>query len=71
MWPGADLWLSLCCRLATVFREAPYEQQQILEMPSVRDRLKRERDILKETLNYLSATTALKAALSDIDTKKE
>lgn len=40
-------------------------------MPSVRQRLNRERDILKETLNYLSATVALKAALSDIDTKPQ
>lgn len=55
----------------TVFREAHLEQQNILEMNTARARLYRERDILRETLKYLSATVALKSALSDIDSTKE
>ena len=49
-----------------MFREAPFEQQGILEMPSARQRLGREAAVLRETLSYLSATTALKDALKDV-----
>jgi len=43
------------------------EQQKLLEMPSVKQRLDREKELLKGTLDYLSATSALKGALGEMD----
>jgi Lon protease-like protein len=46
--------------VASTFEGAPLEQQALLELTDTRERLKRERTTLKNTLNYLTAATALK-----------
>mmetsp|Transcript_35632 Transcript_35632/g.42914 ORF Transcript_35632/g.42914 Transcript_35632/m.42914 type:complete len:324 (+) Transcript_35632:254-1225(+) len=46
------------------------EQQRLLEMTSARERLEREQDVLATTLKYLSARSALKNALSDVEPEK-
>ena len=55
--------------MMNVFAEHPSEQQQMLDMTRARERLERARSVLRETLSYLSATSALKSALSDIEKK--
>lgn len=56
--------------MMNVFAEHPSEQQMMLDMTSARERLERARSVLRETLSYLSATSALKSALSDIEKKE-
>ncbi|KAJ1700948.1 hypothetical protein LUZ63_000727 [Rhynchospora breviuscula] len=48
--------------VASTFEGAPREQQVLLELEDTAARLKRERDTLKSTLNYLSAASAVKDA---------
>ena len=50
--------------VASVF-SAPAEQQHILEMRSTADRLKREKEVLTSTLDYLKASTAIKGVFND------
>ena len=50
--------------VASVF-SAPAEQQHILEMLSTSERLKREKDVLTSTLDYLKASTAIKGVFKD------
>lgn len=57
--------------MMNVFVEHPQEQQMMLDMTSARERLERARSVLRETCSYLSATSALKSALSDIEKKEE
>ena len=52
--------------LASTF-DAPMEQQHLLEMDGATERLERERDVLKSTLDYLRATSALQGAFSASD----
>lgn len=49
--------------IASMF-DAPVEQQNLLEMRSTKERLQRENEVLKSTLDYLVATSALKSALN-------
>jgi len=42
------------------------EQQQLLELSTCRGRLEREKEILKGTLDYLTASAALKSALGEM-----
>eukprot|EP00963_Diacronema_lutheri_P009578 scaffold867_cov317-Pavlova_lutheri.AAC.43 len=49
--------------IASMF-DAPVEQQNLLEMRSTKERLQRENEVLKSTLDYLVATAALKSALN-------
>eukprot|EP00850_Spirogloea_muscicola_P007446 SM000037S13581 [mRNA] locus=s37:834899:837808:+ [translate_table: standard] len=46
--------------VASTFEGAPVEQQSLLELEDTSERLKRERDTLRNTLNYLTAATAVK-----------
>lgn len=46
--------------VGSTFEGAPREQQVLLEMEDTGARLKRERDTLKNTLNYLTAAAAVK-----------
>ncbi|RDX94371.1 Lon protease 2, partial [Mucuna pruriens] len=48
--------------VGSTFEGAPREQQALLELEDTATRLKREKDTLKNTLNYLSAATAVKDA---------
>ncbi|GBG70922.1 hypothetical protein CBR_g8224 [Chara braunii] len=50
--------------VASTFEGAPVEQQSLLELEDTAERLKRERDTLRNTLNYLSAATAVKDVFS-------
>ncbi|EAZ39959.1 hypothetical protein OsJ_24396 [Oryza sativa Japonica Group] len=47
---------------ATPFEGAPREQQGVLELEDTAARLRRERDTLRNTLNYLTAASAVKDA---------
>ncbi|KAJ6802183.1 putative lon protease [Iris pallida] len=46
--------------VGSTFEGAPKEQQALLEMEDTRARLKRERETLRNTLNYLTAAAAVK-----------
>ncbi|KAK4770561.1 hypothetical protein SAY87_031093 [Trapa incisa] len=46
--------------VGSTFEGAPREQQALLELEDTATRLKREKETLKNTLNYLSAATAVK-----------
>ncbi|KMZ72868.1 ATP-dependent protease La (LON) domain protein [Zostera marina] len=46
--------------VGSTFEGAPKEQQALLELEDTIDRLKREKDTLKNTLNYLTAASAVK-----------
>lgn len=48
--------------VGSTFEGAPREQQALLELQDTGARLKRERDTLKNTLNYLTAASAVKDA---------
>ena len=50
--------------VASTFEGAPMEQQALLELEDTTERLKRERETLRSTLNYLTAATAVKDAFS-------
>ena len=52
--------------LLRVFAQHPGKQQALLEYTSTRERLKRAQEVLRETLSYLSASSALKSALAEI-----
>ena len=52
--------------LMRVFAQYPSKQQALLEFTSARERLKCVQEVLRETMSYLSATSALKSALADI-----
>ena len=53
--------------LMRIFGEHPTEQQKLLEMTSCRERLLASQVVLRETCSYLSATSAIKNAMSDIE----
>lgn len=44
----------------STFEGAPREQQALLELEDTATRLKREKETMRDTLNYLSAATAMK-----------
>lgn len=46
--------------VGSTFEGAPREQQALLELEDTGSRLRRERDTLKNTLNYLTAASAVK-----------
>ncbi|GAQ92466.1 Putative E3 ubiquitin ligase [Klebsormidium nitens] len=46
--------------VASTFEGAPAEQQALLELTDTTERLKREQSTLRNTLNYLTAATAVK-----------
>ncbi|KAK6938885.1 Lon protease, N-terminal domain [Dillenia turbinata] len=46
--------------VGSTFEGAPREQQALLELEDTTARLKREREIMRNTLNYLSAASAVK-----------
>ncbi|KAJ0974156.1 hypothetical protein J5N97_016121 [Dioscorea zingiberensis] len=48
--------------VASTFEGAPREQQALLELEDTAARLKRERETLRNTLNYLTAASAVKDA---------
>ncbi|KAM0949986.1 putative endopeptidase La [Dioscorea sansibarensis] len=48
--------------VGSTFEGAPREQQALLELEDTAARLKRERDTLRNTLNYLTAASAVKDA---------
>lgn len=48
--------------VASTFEGAPSEQQSLLELEDTAERLRRERETLKTTLNYLTAAFAVKDA---------
>lgn len=48
--------------VASTFEGAPVEQQALLELVDTAERLERERETLRNTLNYLTAASALKDA---------
>jgi len=48
--------------VGSTFEGAPREQQALLELEDTATRLKREKDTLRNTLNYLSAASAVKDA---------
>lgn len=48
--------------VGSTFEGAPREQQALLEMEDTAARLKRERETLRNTLNYLTAAAAVKDA---------
>ncbi|XP_027332136.1 uncharacterized protein LOC113847319 [Abrus precatorius] len=48
--------------VGSTFEGAPREQQALLELEDTATRLKREKETLKNTLNYLSAASAVKDA---------
>ncbi|KAK7382990.1 hypothetical protein VNO78_28655 [Psophocarpus tetragonolobus] len=48
--------------VGSTFEGAPREQQALLELEDTATRLKREKDTLKNTLNYLTAASAVKDA---------
>lgn len=50
--------------ITSLFADSPMQQQLLLEEDSTRSRLARVKEILEGTLKYLSATNALKSALS-------
>lgn len=50
--------------VASTFEGAPAEQQALLELESTAERLAREKDTLRNTLNYLTAATAVKEVFS-------
>eukprot|EP00899_Mesostigma_viride_P002299 jgi/Mesvir1/1206/Mv17694-RA.1 len=53
--------------VAASFKGAEAEQQALLEMTSTYDRLVRERETLRNTLNYLTAASAVKDVFSHSD----
>ncbi|XP_042425061.1 lon protease 2-like [Zingiber officinale] len=50
--------------VGSTFEGAPREQQALLELEDTGARLRRERDTLRNTLNYLTAASAVKDAFS-------
>lgn len=48
--------------VGSTFEGAPVEQQALLELEDTAQRLKREKETLRNTLNYLSAASAVKDA---------
>ena len=48
--------------VGSTFEGAPREQQALLELEDTATRLKREKETLRNTLNYLSAASAVKDA---------
>jgi hypothetical protein len=46
--------------VGNTFEGAPREQQALLELEDTATRLRRERDTLRNTLNYLTAASAVK-----------
>lgn len=46
--------------VGSTFEGAPREQQALLELEDTAARLKREKETLRNTLNYLSAASAVK-----------
>ncbi|KAJ4823869.1 hypothetical protein Tsubulata_030318 [Turnera subulata] len=52
--------------VGSYFHGAPKEQQALLELGDTAARLKREKETLRNTLNYLSAASALKDAVKDV-----
>lgn len=46
--------------VGSTFEGAPMEQQALLELEDTAARLKRERETLRNTLNYLTAASAVK-----------
>lgn len=48
--------------VASTFEGAPKEQQALLELEDTAERLKREKETLRNTLNYLAAASAVKDA---------
>ena len=54
--------------LLRVFVEHPTEQQRLLDMQSVRERLLCAQTVLRETCSYLAATSALRSAFADSET---
>ncbi|RWW66964.1 hypothetical protein BHE74_00025623 [Ensete ventricosum] len=50
--------------VGSTFEGAPKEQQALLELEDTGARLRRERDTLRNTLNYLTAASAVKDAFS-------
>ena len=46
--------------VGSTFEGAPREQQALLELEDTAARLKREKETLKNTLNYLTAASAVK-----------
>lgn len=46
--------------VGSTFEGAPAEQQALLELTDTTERLKREQSTLRNTLNYLTAATAVK-----------
>ncbi|KAG0490925.1 hypothetical protein HPP92_007788 [Vanilla planifolia] len=48
--------------VGSTFEGAPREQQALLELEDTATRLRRERDTLRNTLNYLTAASAVKDA---------
>ncbi|KAH1244295.1 Glucose-induced degradation protein 8 [Glycine max] len=53
--------------VGSTFEGAPREQQALLELEDTAARLKREKETLKNTLNYLTAASAVKDAVNDND----
>ena len=53
--------------VGSTFEGAPVEQQALLELEDTAVRLKREKDTLRNTLNYLTAASAVKDAFPSSD----
>ncbi|MBA0786277.1 hypothetical protein Gotri_025624, partial [Gossypium trilobum] len=53
--------------VGSTFEGAPKEQQALLELEDTAARLRREKGTLRNTLNYLSAASAVKDAVNDND----
>ena len=53
--------------VASTFEGAPAEQQALLELEDTRERLVREKETLQNTLNYLTAATAVKDVFTSSD----
>jgi hypothetical protein len=54
--------------VGSTFEGAPVEQQALLELEDTAVRLKREKETLKNTLNYLTAASAVKDAFPSMET---
>jgi Lon protease-like protein len=54
--------------VGSTFEGAPVEQQALLELEDTAVRLKRETETLKNTLNYLTAASAVKDAFPSMET---
>ena len=51
--------------VASLFAGSPYNQQALLEENSTQKRLEIEKELLENTLKYLSAQSALQSAFTD------